>query len=640
MAVTVELPDGSTLDFDQPVTVEDVAYEIGEGLGDDCVAGRVDGELVAKEHTIDSDATVEIVTPQSDDYVQVMRHSAAHVLAQAVKRLFPGAELGMGPWTEEGFYYDFDNLDIDEDDLERIEEEMQQIIDEDLEIERVETDYEEAREKLEGEPYKQELLDDFEEEGASVSFYRQGDFIDLCKGPHVSSTGEIEAFDLLEIAAAYWKGEEENPMLTRIYATAFQSRSELEEFLERRRKAKQRDHRKIGQEMNLFSISEVGGPGLPLYHPPGRTVLKELREFVDGLNLENGYERVETPHLFKADLWKQSGHYEAYKDDMFLFEQDDEEFGLKAMNCPGHCQIYKNSGAKSYRDLPVRYFENGKVYRKEQKGELSGLSRVWAFTIDDAHLFVRPDQIKQEIRKVLEMIEEVTDVLDIETEYFLATRPDKSIGSDEKWERSEQALREVLEEQGVEYGIEEGEGAFYGPKIDIAFHDALGREWDGPTAQLDFNMPERFDLTYKGEDNDEHRPVMIHRALYGSYERLFMALIEQYEGKFPLWLAPEQVRVLPISDRHVEYAEQVAERLSEFRVEVEDRSWTVGKKIQAAHDDNVPYMLIVGDDEEDNGTIAVRDRQEREERDVSLETFREHLVDEEAEKRTEPDFLV
>ncbi|MDY6771012.1 MAG: threonine--tRNA ligase [Candidatus Nanohaloarchaea archaeon] len=636
--IEVELPDGSVMAVEQGATVEDIAYEIGEGLGNDCVAGRVDGDLVAKEHSLTDDCTVEIVTPQSDDYVDVMRHSAAHVLAQAVKRLFPDAELGMGPWTEHGFYYDFDELDIDEDDLDRIEEEMQQIIEEDLDIERVELSPDEAREELAGEPYKQELLDEFLEEGKDVSFYRQGDFIDLCKGPHVDLTGDIGAFELREIAAAYWKGEESNPMLTRIYAACFEKESELEEFMEQRREAEQRDHRRIGQEMNLFSIQQTTGRGLPLYHPNGKTVLNELKSFVQKLNDDMGCEPVETPHLFRTELWKESGHYDNYQDDMFLLEVEDEEYGLKPMNCPGHAMIFDDQ-AWSYRDLPVRYAEQGKVYRREQHGELSGLSRVWAFTIDDGHLFVRPDQIDDEVEQVMEKIFHVLETFDLEYEVMLATRPDKYVGDDELWERAESQLRDVLERNDIEYGIEEGEGAFYGPKIDFAFEDALGREWDGPTVQLDFNMPQRFDLTYKGEDNDEHRPVMIHRALYGSYERFLMVLIEHFAGRFPLWLAPEQIRILPISDRHIDYAEEVADELSDFRVEVEDRSWTVGKKIQAAHDDNVPYMIIVGDDEEDAGTISVRDRQEREEKDVAPAMFREHLEEERAEKRTEPDFL-
>jgi threonyl-tRNA synthetase (EC 6.1.1.3)/Ser-tRNA(Thr) hydrolase (EC 3.1.1.-) len=581
---------------------------------------------------------LEIVTESSDEYASVLRHSAAHVFAQALKRIHPEAKLTIGPWTEDGFYYDVAATGLDKEDLERVEEEMQDIIDEDLDIEREHLDRDEAKDFYRDNEYKTEILEDEAAGEDPVSFYRQGEFIDLCKGPHVDSTGDIGAFKLLEVAGAYWRGNEDNEQLTRVYGTAFPSEQELEEFMERRRKAEERDHRKIGQEMNLFSIPEVSGPGLPLYHPGGKTVLQELRDYVDGVVLEQGYERVETPHMFRAELWKESGHYEAYKDDMFLFDVNDEEFGLKAMNCPGHAQIYKNSGTWSYRDLPVRYYENGKAYRKEQRGELSGLSRVWGFTIDDAHLFVRPDQLKEEIIEVMGMIEEVVSTLGLETRYMLATRPEKSIGSDKIWDKSEAALQEVLEEQSLEYGVEDGDGAFYGPKIDVTFEDALGREWDGPTVQVDFNMPERFDLTYVNENNEEKRPIMIHRALYGSYERLFMVLIEQYEGNFPTWLAPEQVRVLPVSDDNLDYAHEVADELSEFRVEVEERSHTVSKKIQTAHSDNVPYMLIVGGDEEEEGTVSVRDRDESEQV-MSLESFRTRLRSEVDDKSAQTQIL-
>ncbi|MFB6145328.1 MAG: threonine--tRNA ligase [Candidatus Nanohaloarchaea archaeon] len=638
MSIEVELPDGSKLEVKDDATVEDVAYEIGTGLGDDTVAGKINGELVAKEQTVEDGDKIEIVTDQSEEYLDVLRHSAAHVFAQAVKRLHPDAKLTIGPATDDGFYYDVANVDLEMEDLEEIEDEMQDIIEEDLDIEQITLSREEAKEFFEDNRYKTEILNEEASGGDEVSFYEQGEFKDLCKGPHVSSTGEIGGFKLLEIAGAYWRGDEENEMLTRVYGTAFPSEKDLEEFLEKRQVAQERDHRKIGKEMNLFSIPEVTGPGLPLYHPNGKTILNQLQGFVDELNRGQDYEFVETPHVFKTDLWKESGHYENYKDDMFLFEVGDDEFGLKPMNCPGHATIF-NQQKWSYRDLPVRYAENGKVYRKEQRGELSGLSRVWAFTIDDAHLFVRPDQIKQEIMQIMENIEKVLSTFDMDAEYFLATRPEKSMGSDEIWENAESALEDVLEELELDYGVEEGDGAFYGPKIDIAFEDALGRKWDGPTVQIDFNMPENFDLTYVGEDNEEHRPVMIHRALYGSYERFLMVLIEQFEGKFPTWLAPEQVRILPVSDDNLEYARELKEKLGDFRVEIEDRSWTVGKKIQQAHDDRVPYMLIVGDDEESEGTVSVRDRSENEDRGYSVEDFRSHLEEEVEEKRIEPDFL-
>ncbi|MFC7114257.1 threonine--tRNA ligase [Natronoarchaeum sp. GCM10025703] len=637
--ISVVLPDGSELSVERGATVEDVAYEIGPGLGRDTVAGRIDGELVSKHEPIHDDGVeIEIVTEDSDEALRVMRHSASHCLAQAVERLYDDVQLAIGPPTDEGFYYDFDDIDLDEEDLDEIKAEMEEIIEADYDIEREEVSIEEARERLADQRYKLELLEEFADENDTVTFYSQGEWEDLCAGPHVESTGEIGAVDLLEIAAAYWRGDEENPMQTRVYGTAFESEAELEEYHERQREAERRDHRKIGAEMDLFSIQEVTGPGLPLYHPPGKTILRELESFVADLNLDAGYEYVETPHLFKTDLWEKSGHYENYQDDMFVFDVGEDEYGLKPMNCPGHAAIYDDS-SWSYRDMPIKYAENGKVYRKEQRGELSGLSRVWAFTIDDGHLFVRPDDIRQEVEQIMDMIDDVLTTFDLEYDVALATRPEKSVGSDEIWDRAESQLESVLESRSIEYDVEEGDGAFYGPKIDFGFEDAIGRRWDGPTVQLDFNMPERFDLSYVGEDNEDHKPVMIHRALYGSYERFFMVLIEHFAGNFPLWLAPEQVRVLPISDANLGYAHRVKNEFDEFRAEVDDRDSTIERKIRAAHDDRVPYMIIVGDNEEEDGNISVRDRFEDQEYDVEIETFRDHLRSERDEKRIEPDFL-
>ncbi|WP_436344899.1 threonine--tRNA ligase [Natronorubrum sp. FCH18a] len=636
--IVVVLPDGSELEVPSDATVEDCAYEIGPGLGRDTVAGKLDGELVAKEAPVSDGVDLEIVTDQSDEYLRVMRHSASHCLAQAVERHYDDVDLAIGPPTDDGFYYDFDNLDIDEEDLAALEDEIEEIVAADYEIEREDVSIEEAEERLADEPYKLELVEEFADENDTVSFYKQGEWEDLCAGPHVDSTGEIGAVKLLEIAGAYWRGDEENTMQTRIYGTAFEDESDLEDFLERKQEAEKRDHRRIGNEMNLFSIQDVTGPGLPLYHPPGKTVLKELEDFVEDLNQDAGYDYVETPHVFKTDLWHRSGHYQNYADDMFIFDVGDDEFGLKPMNCPGHAAIFQDQ-SWSYRDLPIRYAENGKVYRKEQRGELSGLSRVWAFTIDDGHLFIRPDQIEREVEEIMDMITEVLETFDLDYEMALATRPEKSVGSDEIWEKAEEQLENVLEKRNLDYELEEGDGAFYGPKIDFAFEDAIGRSWDGPTVQLDFNMPDRFDLSYVGEDNEEHEPVMIHRALYGSYERFFMMLIEHYEGRFPLWLAPEQVRVLPISDNNLGYAHRVANEFDDFRVEVDDRDSTLERKIRAAHDDRVPYQIIVGDNEEEDENISVRDRFEDQEYDVEIEEFRSHLEAERDEQRTEPDFL-
>ncbi|MGM0371690.1 MAG: threonine--tRNA ligase [Halobacteriota archaeon] len=638
--VTITLPDGSELEVESGATVEDVAYEIGPGLGRDTVAGRVDGELVAKEEPIEADAELQIVTEGSEDYLEVLRHTASHVFAQALQRIHPEAKLAIGPATDEGFYYDVDGVELDQDDLRAIQAEMEAIIEADYDVERVELSREEALEFYADNPYKQEILEDEAAGEGPISFYRQDDWQDLCKGPHVPSTGDVGAVELLNVSAAYWRGDEDRATLTRIYGTAFPDQDELEDYLEKREQAKERDHRRLGTELELFSIPDVTGPGLPLYHPNGKTVLRELESYVTGMNLAEDYDYVETPHLFRTELWKQSGHYDNYVDDMFLLDVNDEEYGLKPMNCPGHAMIFDQT-TWSYRDLPERYAEDGKVYRKEQRGELSGLSRVWAFTIDDGHLFVRPDQIEAEVSTIVDMIFEVLETFDLEAEVALATRPEKSVGSDEIWETAESQLREVLADLGLEYDLEEGDGAFYGPKIDFAFEDALGRTWDGPTVQLDFNMPERFDLTYTGADNEDHRPVMIHRALYGSYERFFMVLIEHFNGKFPLWLAPEQVRILPVSDTNLAYARTVADRLDEagFRVEVEDRDWTVGKKIQQTHEDRVPYMLVLGDEEESADQISVRDRDEREEKHVDIDSFLDHLVAERDERRIEPDFL-
>jgi len=636
--IAVVLPDGSELNVDAGATVEDCAYEIGPGLGRDTVAGKLDGELVAKAEPVYDGAELEIITEGSDEALDVMRHSAAHCLAQAVERHYDDVDLAIGPPTDDGFYYDFDNLDIDEAALEKLEAEIEEIIEADYEIEREEVPIEAAEERLADEPYKLELLSEFADENDTVTFYKQGEWEDLCAGPHVESTGEIGVVSLLEIAGAYWRGDEENTMQTRIYGTAFEDESDLEAFLQQRREAEKRDHRKIGNEMDLFSIQDVTGPGLPLYHPAGKTILKELEGFVEELNQEAGYDYVETPHVFKTDLWHRSGHYENYADDMFIFDVGDDEFGLKPMNCPGHAAIFQDH-SWSYRDLPIRYAENGKVYRKEQRGELSGLSRVWSFTIDDGHLFIRPDQIEREVREIMDMITDVLETFDLDYEMALATQPEKSVGGDEIWDRAESQLESVLESRNHEYEIEDGDGAFYGPKIDFAFEDAIGRSWDGPTVQLDFNMPERFDLTYVGEDNEEHRPVMIHRALYGSYERFFMMLIEHYEGNFPLWLAPEQLRVLPISDNNLGYAHRVANEFDEFRVEVDGRDSTIERKIRAAHDDRLPYQIIVGDNEEEDGTISVRDRFEDQRYDVDIAVFKDHLESERDEQRTEPDFL-
>ncbi|WP_458210800.1 threonine--tRNA ligase [Haladaptatus sp. NG-SE-30] len=637
--IVVTLPDGSKLTVDEGSTVEDVAYEIGPGLGRDTVAGVVDGDLVAKEKPLTDDVKLVIVTDQSDEYLDVLRHSAAHVFAQALLRLYPEAKLTIGPWTDDRFYYDIYGVELDSDDLEAIEEEAHRIIEEDLDIERAEYDRQEAFDIYEDNPFKQDILETEAAGDGGVSFYEQGEFKDLCRGPHVDSTGEIGGFKLLETSAAYWRGDEENESLTRVYGTAFPSESELEEYLERREEAKERDHRKIGREMDLFSIPEHS-PGCPHYHPNGMKIRRELEDYIRTKNDELGYDEVWTPELNKADLWKPTGHYDNFtaSGEMFNWEQDDTEYGLKPMNCANHASIYANE-QHSYRDLPIRFSEFGTVYRNEQSGELSGLLRVRGMTQDDGHAFVRPDQIQGEIVNALRVINDIYANVDLDVQYKLETKGDNAVGSDDIWENATNALTDALESEGLEYDIEEGEAAFYGPKIGINAVDAIGREWTIGTVQVDFNIPERLGLTYTGEDNEEHRPVMIHRALLGTFERFMGVIIEHFNGKFPFWLAPEQVRILPVSDDNLDYAREIADELGDFRVEVEDRSWTVGRKIQQAHDDNVPYMIIVGDNEEAANTISVRDRQEREQKGVALAEFRDHISEEYEQKRGESDFL-
>ncbi|MWG35075.1 threonine--tRNA ligase [Halomarina oriensis] len=637
--ITVELPDGSELSVDEGATVEDVAYSIGPGLGRDTVAGVLDGDLVDKASPVYDGVRIEIVTDQSDEYLDVLRHSGAHLFAQALQRRHPEAKLTIGPWTDDGFYYDVTNVDLDEADLRDIESEMAAIVEEDLDIERFERSREEALDFYEDNEFKRDILETEAAGDDPISFYRQGEFEDLCKGPHVESTGDIGGFKLLDISAAYWRGDEENETLTRVYGTAFPNESQLEEFLERREAAKERDHRKIGREMDLFSIP-AHSPGCPHYHPNGMTMRRELEDYIREQNESLGYEEVWTPELNKADLWKPTGHYDNFtaEGEMFNWEQDDTEYGLKPMNCANHAYIYGRE-KRSYRDLPIRFSEFGTVYRNEQSGELSGLLRVRGMTQDDGHAFIRKDQIQGEIVDVLEAIDEILGHFDFEMEYVLETQGDNAVGSDDIWAEATESLRDALESEGLEYEVDEGEAAFYGPKIGINAVDAIGREWTIGTVQLDFNIPERLDLTYIGEDNDEHRPVMVHRALLGTFERFMGVMIEHFNGKFPLWLAPEQVRILPITDDNLEYAEAVAAELGDFRVEIEDRSWTVGKKIQQAHDDRVPYMLVVGDNEEADGTVSVRDREERERQDVPVETFRDHVERERDEKHVTVDFL-
>jgi threonyl-tRNA synthetase len=639
--VAVTLPDGSVLEVEAGSTVEDVAYEIGPGLGRDTVAGVVDGELVDRHTPIEADVDLVIVTDQSEEYLRVLRHSAAHVFAQALQRLHPEAKLTIGPPTDDGFYYDVTGVDLDQDDLAAIEAEMAEIVEADYEIERVERSRDEAFEVYADNPYKREILETEAAGEDPVSFYVQDGWQDLCQGPHVDSTGEVAAFELLDISSAYWRGDETNETLTRVHGTAFASESDLEAYLERREQAKERDHRKIGREMDLFSVPDHS-PGCVHFHPNGMRIRRELEEYIRGMNDRLGYEEVWTPELNKAELWKPTGHYDNFtaQGEMFNWEQDDTEYGLKPMNCANHAYVYDRE-KHSYRDLPIRFSEFGTCYRNEQSGELSGMLRVRGFTQDDGHAFVRPDQIQGEIVDALAVIEEIYGDVDLDVKYVLETQGENAVGSDEIWSQATESLRDALESEGLDYAVDEGEAAFYGPKIGINAVDAIGREWTVGTVQVDFNIPERLELSYVGEDNEEHRPVMLHRALLGSFERFMGVIIEHFNGRFPLWLAPEQVRVLPVTDGNLDYAEEVERELGSrgFRATVEDRDQTVGRKIRGAHDDRVPYMLIVGDEEEAANTVSVRDRQERERKDVDPGAFYDHLEGERDEKRVAPDFL-
>jgi len=637
--VTVTLPDGSELSVPEGSSVEDVAYEIGPGLGSDTVAGVVNGELVDKVDPVEDGDRVVIVTDGSDEYLQVLRHSAAHVFAQALQRLYPEAKLTIGPPTDEGFYYDVTGVDLDESDLDAIESEMAEIIEADYDIERVERSREEALSIYGNNEYKREILETEAADEDTVSFYVQDGWQDLCQGPHVDSTGEIGAVKLLNVSSSYWRGDEEKDTLTRVHGTAFESEADLETFVERREEAKERDHRKIGREMDLFSVPDHS-PGCVHFHPNGMTIRRELEEYIREKNDELGYDEVWTPELNKAELWKPTGHYENFTEngEMFNWVQDDTEYGLKPMNCANHAHVY-DSDTHSYRDLPIRLSEFGTCYRNEQSGELSGLLRVRGFTQDDGHAFVRPDRIEREIKGTLGVVQDIYEDFGFEIEYKLETRGDNAVGSEEIWADATDALKGALESEGLEYQIEDGEAAFYGPKIGIDARDAIGRTWTVGTVQLDFNIPRRLDLTYVGQDNEEHHPVMIHRALLGTFERFMGVMIEHFKGNFPTWLAPEQVRILPISEDQLGYAHRVKNELGDLRVEVDGRDWTIGRKIRAGHDDRVPYMLVVGGNEAEAGTVSVRDRFENERDDVDPATFRDHLEREIDERTIEPSFI-
>ena len=605
----VVLPDGSDLALEEGATGADVAQSIGPRLAKAAVAAKVGDKVVDLGAPLADGAQVSIVTPDSPEGLDVIRHSAAHVLAEAATRLYPGTKVAIGPAIKDGFYYDFEfPQPVGEDDLPRLNEEIQRLLGAGSPFERREVSKKEGTALFADEPYKLELIRDLPED-AIISVYRQGEFLDLCRGPHVPDTGRIGAVGLLSIAGAYWRGKSDNTMLTRIYGTAFPTKKALQEYLERMEMARQRDHRKLGRELGLFSFHDEG-PGFPFFHAKGMRVINALLEYWRREHIAAGYEEIRTPIILERTLWEQSGHWDNYKDNMYFTKIDDVDFAVKPMNCPGGTLVYK-SEQHSYRDFPMRIAELGQVHRHEMSGVLHGLFRVRCFTQDDAHIFCLPEQVEEEVVGVIELILRMYRTFGFDKVHLeLSTRPEKAIGSDEMWATAESALAGALDRAGLNYAVNPGDGAFYGPKIDFHIEDVMGRTWQCATCQLDFAMPERLDLEYVGEDNQKHRPVMLHRVVYGSLERFLGILIEHYGGAFPAWLAPVQAAVVPVADRHAEYAAEVKSALEEagLRVDVDLRSESVSKKIRDGEVAKVPFMLVVGDREVEEGTVTLRTR--------------------------------
>ena len=607
----VTLKDGSVKEYAQPMAVIDIAKDLSDGLARVACTGEVNGEVVDLRTVVENDAEVNILTAKDEAGLAALRHTASHVMAQAVKRLYPNTKLAIGPSIADGFYYDMEfETPLTSDDFDKIEAEMKKIIKEDLKIERFTKPRAEAIEfmKEKGEPYKVELIEDLPED-AEISFYSQGEFVDLCAGPHLMSTkGVGKAFKIMSLAGAYWRGDEHNKMLTRLYATAFAKKEELEAYITMMEEAKKRDHRKLGKELGLFMMHEAG-PGFPFFLPNGMVLKNTLLDYWREIHKKAGYVEVSTPIILNRKLWETSGHWDHYKNNMYTTVIDDEDYAIKPMNCPGGVLVYA-SEPRSYRDLPLRVGELGLVHRHEKSGQLHGLMRVRCFTQDDAHIFMTPDQIKDEIKGVVALINEVYSLFGFEYHVELSTRPEDSMGSDEDWEMATEGLRSALDEIGLPYVVNEGDGAFYGPKIDFHLVDCIGRTWQCGTIQLDFQLPQRFELEYIGADGEKHRPIMIHRVVFGSIERFIGILIEHFAGAFPTWLAPIQVRVLPISDKYMDYAKKVEAQLNEegIRVDVDTRSEKIGYKIREARKARIPYMLVVGEKEEAEGKVSVRSR--------------------------------
>ncbi len=619
--MNIVLPDGSVKELEEGATVADVAASIGAGLARAALAGIVNDTPVDLDAVVSDGDSVAIVTAKSDEGLGLMRHSTAHLLAAALTDMYPGVKFGVGPAIENGFYYDIElpeGVTVSPDDFAAIEARMAEIAKSGAAIVRREVSRDEAREIFADQPLKLELIDELPED-ETISIYQLGDFTDLCRGPHVPDTGKLGAYKLTKVAGAYWKGDSDNEMLTRIYGTAFFSKKELEEYLHNLEEAEKRDHRKLGRELGIYMMEPMAGVGLPLYLPKGARVIRTLQEWLRRDLYERGYEEVITPHIYNADVWKTSGHYGFYHENMYFFQinegTDEEprysEYGVKPMNCPGHVIIYKNE-LHSYRDLPLRYFEFGTVYRHEMSGVVHGLLRARGFTQDDAHIFCTKDQVVDEVVAILELVDYIMGTFGFTYEAEISTRPDKSIGTDDMWEHATESLKEACARRGLAYDINEGDGAFYGPKIDIKVRDAIGRTWQCSTVQIDFNMPMRFGLTYRTEDNTEETPWMLHRAIFGSIERFLGILIEHYAGALPLWLAPVQVAVIPIADRHKEAAAEFAGELKAVggRVEVMDQNEPMKVKIAKAQSQKIPYMIVMGDKEVEEKLVSVRERSE------------------------------
>lgn len=619
----ITLKDGSTKEYAQAMSVLDIAKDISEGLARVACAGEVDGELVDLRTVVDKDCNLNILTFESEGGAWAFHHTTSHIMAQAIKRLYPNVKLAIGPSVADGFYYDVDSeTPLTAEDLVKIEAEMKKIVKEALPITRFTKPREEAIAyfKEKEEPYKVELIKDLPED-AEISFYQQGEFVDLCAGPHLMSTKPVKAFKLTSLAGAYWRGSEKNKMLTRIYGTSFTKKADLEEYLNRMEEAKKRDHRKLGKELGLFMMREEG-PGFPFFLPKGMVLKNTLLDYWREIHRKNGYVEISTPIMLSRHLWETSGHWDHYKENMYTTVIDDTDFAIKPMNCPGGILVYQ-SEPRSYRDLPLRMGELGLVHRHEKSGQLHGLMRVRCFTQDDAHIFMMPEQIRDEIKGVAKLIDEVYQLFGFKYHVELSTRPEDSMGSDEDWEMATDALRGALDDLGLPYVINEGDGAFYGPKIDFHLEDSIGRTWQCGTIQLDFQLPLRFNCEYIGADGEKHRPIMIHRVAFGSIERFIGILIEHFAGAFPTWLSPVQVKVLPISDKYMEYGEKVKAALeaANIRTEIDTRAEKIGYKIREARLQKIPYMLVVGAKEEEENTVSVRSRFAGDEGAKSLDDF-------------------